>query len=407
MEKFSWVLISDLANPKHGYIYTSLNGTDHRVSARVKIGTRPRSKILLKHMKEEFLPSLKHGRSCVHQKPTDGIVLEGVGTFDETSKKFKMLTSKEIAMGFSLSEGVKIVEVKSTEPTPAPVIPEVDIELAVQTTAKEYVPEEFWFHEDPDIIKPIKMAVKHKLNVLLKGDTGCGKTTVVKYLAAKSKNGHRRVNLNGETTVDDLVGKYKLNKEREMVWIDGVLTECMRKGLWFCCDEVNAALPEVKFVLHSALDDDRYIVLTQKDGEIVKAHPDFRFFGTMNESYAGTHTLNRAFEDRFGIAVRCLYPTKANEVKIILKKTEHPNKDTVDKMVTLANKCRMMFKKEEISTPFSTRRLLDWAVADQVFGTLEAFRVTCLNKMPTEEHVAVLDVADAVFPGMEFRKKLV
>lgn len=401
-------------------ILISTDGVNYRYFGYRKPLSKPRGAIELRALGPAILASevialqAKQVPADRSKSQPEHLRYSGVGRVEiagDGSMKVQLLTNEEIKKGmkFNLSDGVKVVETTAppTEEKKAEAAdPLEEVILVVCSEEKEHVPQESYFYEDPLITKPIIAAINNKDAVLLEGDTGCGKTTVVKHLAAKSKNGFRRVNLNGETSVEDLVGKYKLNKDKEMVWIDGVLTECLRKGLWFLCDEVNAALPEVKFVLHSVLDDDRYLVLTQKDGEIVRAHPDFRFFGTMNPSYAGTHTLNKAFEDRFSIKIKCGYPPKKEEIKIVSVRSGYEDKSNLGMMVDVANKCRKLYEKETISSPFSTRRLIDWAKLVKNFGVLDGFRLAVLNKIPLEEHALVLDVCDAVFPGAEFRKKL-
>lgn len=324
--------------------------------------------------------------------------------------KFSKLTGGYIAESrldaFVPKQRRNKVKVSLTSPTVA--TPQLDPNSLILEEAKEhkeYVPNEEWF-KDTGIMTPIKVAIINNKPVLLKGETGVGKTSAIRYLASKTKNGFRRVNLNGSTTVDEFVGRWKLNKDREMVWIDGVLVEAMRKGLWLVCDEINACLPEISFVLHSLLDDDRMIVLSSKDGEIVRPHPDFRFFATMNPEYAGTHALNHAFEDRFPIVVYVDYPTASQEVEIVSRKSGNLDKVTISKMVAVAAKARVAFKAEQIMSSFSTRKLIDWATLAKTFSVTEAFRYSVLNKIPKEDQVALLDTADAIFPGGQFKVEL-
>ena len=128
----------------------------------------------------------------------------------------------------------------------------------------------------------LAIAVRDNLPALLIGESGTGKTSAIRFLAHETKNGLRRVNLNGGTTADELVGRLLINNNGTY-WVDGVLTEAMRNGEWIVLDEIDAALPEVLFVLQSVLDDDGYLVLAEKDDkEIVHKHKDFRIFATCN-----------------------------------------------------------------------------------------------------------------------------
>src|SRR3972149_5944938 len=80
------------------------------------------------------------------------------------------------------------------------------------------------------------------LPALLIGETGVGKTLAVRYLAWKTQNGLRRLNLNGATTVDEFLGKMLIN-EQGTYWVNGVLVDCMLAGDWILLDEINACLP--------------------------------------------------------------------------------------------------------------------------------------------------------------------
>ena len=125
-----------------------------------------------------------------------------------------------------------------------------------------------------------------------------------------TNNGFRRVNLNGMTTVDEFVGKLMIN-EQGTYWVNGILVDAMQSGDWLLIDEINACLPEIAFCLHSLLDDDRMIVLSEYDGRIVKPHPNFRLFASMNphedRRYGGTKPLNEALLDRFPVTVKMNY----------------------------------------------------------------------------------------------------
>ena len=165
--------------------------------------------------------------------------------------------------------------------------------------------------------KQLKKAVEKDIPALIIGDTGCGKTSIVRDIAKKEQR-VVRFNLTGETTVDDFVGRKGL-KEGQTVWEDGVLLDCMRKGYWLIVDEINAALPEILFTLHSLIDDDKEVLVVNNENEIVKPHEDFRIFATMNpvDEYAGTKELNKALKSRFGMIIKMDYPSNEIEMKII------------------------------------------------------------------------------------------
>ena len=177
--------------------------------------------------------------------------------------------------------------------------------------------------------KVLKMAIELNLPVLCVGETGTGKTGIVRELSESQKKKCIRVNLNGQTSIDEFVGKW-LVKNGETYWQDGVLIQAMKNGWWLLCDEVNACLPEILFVLHSLLDDDKSIVIAEKDGEIVKPNKNFRFFATMNpsEEYAGTKELNKAFVSRFPIILDFAWLGADMEAKLLHERTKIKEKQS-------------------------------------------------------------------------------
>lgn len=237
----------------------------------------------------------------------------------------------------------------------------------------------------------LKVGIDKDLPVLLIGETGTGKTSIIREQAIDSKADWVRFNLTGETTVDEFVGKYEL-ENGQTVWRDGVLLDAMKKGRWLIVDEINVALPEILFVLHSLLDDDKMVTVASHTGEVVKPHKNFRFFATMNptDEYAGTKELNKAFQSRFSIVLVLHYPTPAVEAKIIADKTGVDLADAT-KMADVAVALRKAKADEKIFYTCSTRDLLHWGNLCEALDPGEAFRVSILNKSNGDSQ-AILDI---------------
>ena len=77
----------------------------------------------------------------------------------------------------------------------------------------------------------------------------------------------------------------------------GLLLKAVLDGEMIVIDEVNMLNPEVTSLLHGLLDWQK--VLAVPGYGQVKAHPSFRLIACMNPGYAGTKSLNEAFQDRF------------------------------------------------------------------------------------------------------------
>lgn len=238
----------------------------------------------------------------------------------------------------------------------------------------------------------IELAIEHNLPVLLIGETGTGKTSLIREQAINRSKTLTRFSITGETTVDEFVGKYEL-ENGNTVWKDGVLLDAMKSGKWLVADEVNVALPEILFVLHSLLDDDRMVTVSNHLGEVVKPHEDFRFFATMNppEEYAGTKELNKAFQSRFSIVLQVHYPEPEIEAKILVDKAGIESDEAI-RMVDVANGLRKAKKDDKIFYTCSTRDLLHWAdVRAKGLDPKDAFKVSVLNKTGQDQAV-VADV---------------
>ncbi len=236
--------------------------------------------------------------------------------------------------------------------------------------------------------------------MLLIGETGVGKTLAVRYLAWKTNNGLRRVNLNGATTVDEFLGKLLIN-EQGTYWVNGVLVDAMLSGDWILLDEINACLPEIAFSLHALLDDDRMVVLMEYDGRIVRPHPNFRLFASMNPSeegrYGGTKMLNEALLDRFPVVIRMDYLLVEEEIEAVIAQSGNQDREIVSRMVRVARDVREAIHNEKVFGSFSTRRVIDWARMAIQFDVHESARYTVLSKLSKFDAEFVEDIIDLYF----------
>jgi len=263
-----------------------------------------------------------------------------------------------------------------------------------------FVPGPQYYLPAGDTLERMAWAISSNLPLLLIGETGVGKTLSVRHLAHMTKNGFRRVNLNGMTTVDEFVGKLMIN-EKGTYWVNGILIEAMEAGDWLLIDEINACLPEIAFCLHSLLDDDRMIVLSEFDGRIVRPDPNFRLFASMNphenRRYGGTKPLNEALLDRFPVTIQMDYLPFDVEVEVTMRQSGNEDRDLVERMVRVANDVREAMKNEKVFSTFSTRRLIDWARMSAQFDPMEAAASTVLSKVNLFDAKVIEDILDNHF----------
>jgi len=264
---------------------------------------------------------------------------------------------------------------------------EVTLEEAWGVVSEEEVSKPY-FVSDTNI-RLLNACVESDEPVLLIGETGTGKTTLIREMAKEKEKTLIRISVNGSMGVEEILGKWLVNKGTT-VWQDGILTAALRSGHWVVMDEINAALPEILFTLHSLLDDDRKIVLPEKDNEIVYPAEGFRFFGTMNppEEYAGTKDMNKALMSRFTAVLYIDVLSNTDEIRLLQDKGT--DFETATKLVLLATKLREYKKKDDIFYFCSTRDLVQTAhlilcgvsLTDAAVGSI-------VNKMTPKEFEVV------------------
>lgn len=235
----------------------------------------------------------------------------------------------------------------------------------------------------------INACIESNAPLLLIGETGTGKTTILREIAKERKKSLVRISVNGSMGVEEILGKW-LVEEGTTKWQDGILTSAMKKGSWVVMDEINAALPEILFTLHSLLDDDRAIILPEKDNELVRPHKDFRFFATMNppEEYAGTKDMNKALLSRFTAVLKVDVLSEIKEAQLLEKKGAKAEDAAL--LVKVASFLRLSKSRDDIFYYCSTRDLVQ--VVELMNGGVmlnEAFQGAVINKMTPDEYEEV------------------
>lgn len=248
-----------------------------------------------------------------------------------------------------------------------------------------------------EVLSTLAIAFEESIPTLLVGQTGTGKNTILRHIAEQQKRTDVvRINLTGETTVEDLTGRVTL-KDGNTVDQDGNVTLAVRQGKILILDEINACQPEVLFALQSLLDDDHS--LTLPNGEVVKAHPTFRVFATMNPTsgYVGTKSLNKAFMSRFGVVLEVNYVDPATELELLSTVVPKADKKDLLIMVETARMARYKLENDQLSFPISTRDLIYWAsMTVKLKDITKAYQHTILNKADSDKRDLLQILNEAV-----------
>jgi nitric oxide reductase NorQ protein len=158
-------------------------------------------------------------------------------------------------------------------------------------------------------------AYAHRIPLILKGPTGCGKTRFVEYMAWKLGRPLVTLACNEDMTASDLVGRFLLDAHGT-AWHDGPLTLAVRHGGICYLDEVVEARQDTTVVIHPLTDARRMLPLDKK-GEVVHAHPDFQLVVSYNPGYQSrSKDMKPSTRQRFA-ALEFDYPDAAVEAEIV------------------------------------------------------------------------------------------
>ncbi|NXJ78761.1 MDN1 protein, partial [Trogon melanurus] len=132
-------------------------------------------------------------------------------------------------------------------------------------------------------LQNLAIAVAYQSPVLLEGPIGCGKTTLIEYLAAvtgRAKPPHiLKVQLGDQTDSKTLLGMYRCTDvPGEFVWQPGTLTQAVTKGHWILLEDIDYAPLDVISVLIPLLE--KRELLIPGRGDCLKVASGFQFFAT-------------------------------------------------------------------------------------------------------------------------------
>ncbi|WP_342150643.1 cobaltochelatase subunit CobS [Methylorubrum sp. SB2] len=290
---------------------------------------------------------------------------------------------------------------------------DLDLKVPAYSEAEEHVPD-----LDPDYIfdrettLSILAGFAKNRRVMVTGYHGTGKSTHIEQVAARLNWPCIRINLDSHVSRIDLVGKDAIvlkDGKQVTAFQDGILPWALQNNVALVFDEYDAGRPDVMFVIQRVLElSGRLTLLDQK--RVIRPHPGFRLFATANTVglgdtsglYHGTQQINQGQMDRWSIVTTLNYLPHDREVDIVLSKATHyrgeGGRDTVSRMVRVADLTRNAFMNGDLSTVMSPRTVITWAENADIFRDIGfAFRVTFLNKCDELERPLVAEFYQRAF----------
>lgn len=250
---------------------------------------------------------------------------------------------------------------------------------------------EFLDRNDFDLIRSFKRG--KTWSCLYYGPSGTGKTT--KILCVAGALGLPSMKMVGSRSIDEssLFGKYVL-RNGETVFEYGPLTLMMKYGGMFIFDEINMVDSDIISSLNDVLDGTKQKILD--NGEIIRAHPNFRFAESMNIGYAGTNEMNISHKSRIQNKIKISKLSIEKMTDIIVKETDI-HKQTARQMASLLDAFNNVIMSEgnETTQRIDLRTLLNWAnkTVDLDGDVIRASLVTIISEL-AEEDDDILNLED-------------
>jgi MoxR-like ATPase len=240
------------------------------------------------------------------------------------------------------------------------------------------------------LVRRILLSMANDESIMLFGDKGTGKTSLIKQIMAKLNR--PLLSINGGPALDevDLLG-CKTIENGDVKSMDGVLSYAYRWGIPVLIDELCTMRPGVLVAINDILQGDRFItlkhhgldpkvdpkLLANKAGSLtILRHPSFKLFATDNTGgktqkdakFQGVNTQNSAVRSRF-TTFKVGFMSPDEEVLALSKilKQEFDEEEIVDPdllagMVELAFHFRVAYEQGESFDNISFRELRRWAI---------------------------------------------
>lgn len=243
------------------------------------------------------------------------------------------------------------------------------------------------------------------------GESGTGKSTAARVLPTRCGLPYVSINFSVNIEEADLFGAMTPNpakqnpEDPEFVWQDGIITKAVRNGYCVILEELNFARPGVLGKLNSLLDENRQVDLA--NGEIVKAHPNFRIIATCNIAYEGTNRFNKALINRFDDVTAFTDLERSEAIQVIKQRTGYLNETKIAKVYDVYEALKKFADEQRIHIVVSMRQLLNIFTKGKYYkDARDAVARIILNGAFIEDNEYQTAFEDTVLPAFDLKFKI-
>ena len=243
------------------------------------------------------------------------------------------------------------------------------------------------------------------------GESGTGKSTAARVIPHRCGLPYVSINFSVNIEEADLFGSMFPNPSKtkaedpEFVWQDGIITKAVRNGYVVILEEINFARPGVLGKLNSLLDENRQLDLP--NGEVLRAHPNFRIIATCNIAYEGTNRFNKALINRFD-DVTVFKDLKRDEaIEVIRNRTGYTDKTKLDKVYNVYEALKKFAAEQNVNLVVSMRQLLNMFTKGKYYkDAKDAVCRIILNGAFLEDPEYQKVFEDTVLPSFDLKFKI-
>jgi cobaltochelatase CobS len=284
-----------------------------------------------------------------------------------------------------------------------------DLQVPALGEPDEHVPDvDSGYRFEESVTLALLAGFMRNRRVLIQGLHGTGKSTHIEQVAARLNWPCVRVNLDGQLSRMDLIGRDSVTlRDGQQVteFQEGILPWAIQRPVALVLDEYDAGRPDVMFVIQRILEHDGKLTLLDQN-RVISPHPQFRLFatantvglGNLNGLYHGVQRLNHAQIDRWNIVVSLDHLPAEVEADIVASRVPEVGRDVIASMVAVANLTRSGFRVGDLSTLMSPRTVITWAENMTIFGDVgSAFTLSFVNKCDEAERPIVAEYFQRCF----------